>query len=162
LDRVKESLFGILQFDIPQSTVLDLFAGSGNLGIEALSRGAKFAVFNDRSSECGQIIADNIKKLGFDERAEILRLDYKTAIERLGMADKLFDIVFLDPPYASGMARDAAVMLYDKGLLAENSIVVAEHAAKDPFTGVPGIFRIRTERRYGDVAVSILEKDKTI
>lgn len=162
LDRVKESLFGILQFEIPGSTVLDLFAGSGNLGIEALSRGAKFAVFNDRSAECGQVITENINRLGFDGRAEVLRLDYKAAIDRLAMADRHFDIVFLDPPYALGAALDAAVMLFNKGLLTDNAVVAVEHAAKDLFGDIPGIYRVRTERKYGDVAVSILEKDMKV
>jgi 16S rRNA (guanine(966)-N(2))-methyltransferase RsmD len=162
LDRVKESLFGILQFEIPGSTVLDLFAGSGNLGIEALSRGAKFTVFNDRSAECGKIIAENISRLGFGERSVVLMLDYKAAIDRLALMDRHFDIVFLDPPYALGAARDAAVMLFDKGLLTDNAVIIAEHAAKDRFEDVPGIYRVRTDRKYGDVAVSILEKDRKV
>lgn len=159
LDRVKESLFGIIQFEVPGSVVLDLFAGSGSLGIEALSRGARFAVFNDRSAECGKIIAENLKKFGYWDRAEVYRLDFRSALDRFAALNKRFDIAFLDPPYASNAAFDAALMLFEKGLMTESAVVVAEHAAKTPFERAPGIFKVKSTRNYGDCALSLLERD---
>ena len=117
LDRVKESLFGIIQFQIYGKTVLDLFAGSGNLGLEALSRGASFAAFNDMSRDAVKVIRANIEKLGFEQKSVVMNVDFAQAIRSLSA--RRFDIVFLDPPYRAGLMEkhDAHIAPVDTGAL---------------------------------------------
>ena len=98
LDRVRESLFGIIQFEVAGKTVLDLFAGSGSLGLEALSRGAEYAVFNDAARESVAIVRANVEKLGFTRQAAVYSLDYRAAIQAAARAGFRFGLVFLDPP----------------------------------------------------------------
>lgn len=161
LDRVKEAVFGMLQFSIVDSVVLDLFSGSGNLGLEALSRGAAFAVFNDKSPKCCNIIRQNISALGFEKRALLLRRDFHQAIEELAAQKKEFDFAFLDPPYEQG-PQEAAQLLFSHGLIKKGGLVIAEHAWGSPVEPVPGLMRCRDDRKYGYVGVCILEDDRPI
>ena len=123
LDRVKEALFSKLQFDLLDSVVLDLFAGSGALGIEALSRGASKTVFCDESSKAIKIIKENVEKTYFKEKAIIINKDYKKCLETL---NEQFDIIFLDPPYKSSFAIEATKMIVDLNLLSKDGIIVIE------------------------------------
>ena len=159
LDRVKESLFGILQFSLMDARVLDLYAGSGNLGLEALSRGAGYAVFNDHSRDCCEIIKKNIETLGFSDRALVLQTEALLAIERL-TGGAPFDLVFLDPPYRAG-AQQALEALFSKGLIAERGQVIVEHALKEPPTPVAGLFACMDTRKYGDTGLSFFVADQT-
>ena len=153
LDRVKESVFGILQFELEGKTVLDLFAGSGGLGLEALSRGAKFAVFNDKDRESIAVIRKNIEKLRFQEVSAVYSLECSVLLKRMAQDGQKFDIVFLDPPYEAGLLEKAMDELSTLELLKNGFIVVTEHSPKKPPTLMPG-FSLRDSRRYGDVAVS--------
>lgn len=161
LDRVRESLFGILQFSLEGARVLDLYAGSGSLGLEALSRGAAYAVFNDRDRACGDIVRKNLETLGFSERALVLELDALAAIGRL--AGQAFDLVFLDPPYRDGAQR-ALAALFSQGLVAPGGRVVVEHAWQEPPEETPGLFARLDSRKYGDTGLSFFSapagKDK--
>lgn len=159
LERVKESVFGSIQFEIENRTVLDLFAGSGNLGIEALSRGAGYAVFCDSSRVCTDIISGNLKKLNFTN-AEVINSDFEQALERQKRTVRKFDLVFLDPPYASGLAQAAIDKLCDFGLLSSFAIVVAEHSVNQKITA-PKALRLRSEKKYRDTAVTMLEMKNT-
>ena len=94
LDRVKEALFGAIQFDIPGSTVLDLFSGSGSLGLEAASRGAKRIICNDLSPVCAEMIRTNADRARLSERVAVMQMDYRAALERLGQAGEQFDFAF--------------------------------------------------------------------
>jgi 16S rRNA (guanine966-N2)-methyltransferase len=157
LDRVRESVFGIIQFQVAGSTVLDLFAGSGAMGLEALSRGARYAIFNDRSRVCTDIIQGNIKTLGFEERARVYGLDFRGTIDVLAAAKQKVDIVFIDPPYLSGLAQAAADLIFQSGILTDTGIVVAEHSPKYDIVA-PDCSVKRPTRIYGSVAVSIFER----
>lgn len=157
LDRIKESLFGIIQFSIANSRVLDLFAGSGNLGLEALSRGAQYAAFCDASRESIRVIRANIEKLGYESGSEVFACDCMAALNALAAAGKKFDIVFLDPPYASSLAEKAIVRIVELGLLAQDGITVVEHATKLPPT-VPETIEIYDVRKYGDIAISFMRR----
>ena len=137
LDRVRESVFGIIQFQVAGSTVLDLFAGSGAMGLEALSRGARYAIFNDRSRVCTDII--------------------QGTIDVLAAAKQRVDIVFIDPPYLSGLAQAAADLIFQSGILTDTGIVVAEHSPKYDIVA-PDCSVKRPTRIYGSVAVSIFER----
>ena len=158
LDRVKESLFGIIQFQLYGKRVLDLFAGSGSLGLEALSRGASYAVFNDNSREAVKIIKANVEKLGFSDKSAVLSLDYKQAVRSAAVCGKGFDIVFLDPPYGAGVMEGALNELCIKGVLNSGAMVVAEHDAHIPPVDT-GTLELYDRRIYRDTALSFFRRE---
>lgn len=123
LDRIKEPLFSIMQNYIKDSVVLDLFSGSGALGLEALSRGAQKAVLCDKSYEAIEIIKKNINKTHFEDKTKVLCMDYKKCL--LGLNEK-FDIIFLDPPYKLNIAVNALEMILENNLLSPNGVIVIE------------------------------------
>lgn len=123
LDRVKEALFNIIQTDIRDSYILDLFAGSGALGIEALSRGAKFCVMADKSSDAIKVITRNLQKTRLEENAKVIRNDF---VKTLNSLDQKFDIIFIDPPYAENIAVNAIEHITRLDLLAKDGIIVLE------------------------------------
>lgn len=125
LDRVKESLFNIIQGRIQDSVILDLFAGSGALGIEALSRGAKKAYFCDANKSATDIVKKNLKKTHLEENAIVYNCDYKKFIEKTKDSIE-FDIIFLDPPYKMDLAVSACEELIDRKLVRENGIIIIE------------------------------------
>ncbi len=157
LDRVRESVFGIIQFQLTGTTVLDLFAGSGAMGLEALSRGAVHAIFNDRSRICTDIIQRNIKTLGFEGRARVYGLDFRGTIDVLATAKQRVDIVFIDPPYLSGLAQEAVDLIFKSGILSAAGIAVVEHTPKYDIAAPDHSIK-RPTRIYGSVAVSIFER----
>ena len=159
LDRVKEAVFGSLQFRIPYARALDLFAGSGNLGLEALSRGAKHVVLNDRNPACVEIIRRNIQTLGFSDAARTMNLDYAAAIERLSSEGEAFDLAFLDPPYREGLSEDAVKRLFESRLILPGGTVVLEHAAELAPKDEPGVYRIVRTKRFGKCGYSLIEED---
>lgn len=158
LDRVKEALFGILQLDIPGAVVLDLFAGSGNLGLEALSRGAAAAVFCEHDRRSAAVVRGNIQALRFEAQSVVYAADYATAIARAAEEGRRFDVVFLDPPYASGLAEAAMRLLNERDVLAADGIIAVEHAPDAPPI-FPAGYTVDT-RRYGEVAVSVLRRER--
>lgn len=130
-DKIKETLFNILQWDIPDSRFLDLFAGSGAIGIEALSRGAKIATFIDDNKEAIKIINDNLAHTGLIDRSKVIKSDAASYIYKLGAEGIKFDIIFLDPPYEdSSLYEKVAKAIKDSGIYDNNSIIIAE-ASKD-------------------------------
>ncbi len=156
LDRVKEALFGIIQFDLPGARVLDLFAGSGNLGLEALSRGAESAVFCDHDRKSIAVIRQNIAKLEFEAKSQVLAMDCAQAIKSLAAAGKKFDLVFLDPPYATDLAAQAIDLMIESGILSPKVIISVEHdLAKPPKKDGYSI----DTRKYGYVGLSILKRE---
>lgn len=125
LDRVKEALFNIIQMDLQQSYVLDLFSGSGALGIEAISRGAKKAILCDKSKEAVGIIKKNLEKTHLVENAIVLQEDYKKALHFLKNKFQ-FDFIFLDPPYAKDYAKNAVEEILQLDLLRKDGIIIIE------------------------------------
>lgn len=126
LDRVKESLFNILQPNIKNSKILDLFAGSGALGLEALSRGASYSVFCDFSRDAVKIIKQNIQKTKQEDKSIIVNNDYSKCIEELYNKNEKFDIIFLDPPYKGNYLIDSINKILQYNLLSEDGIIIAE------------------------------------
>ncbi len=155
MDRVKESLFDILGDKVEKSVCLDLFAGSGNLGIEALSRGAKFGYFVDREYMAYKTIKDNLSLLNI-LNAEVLNMDYLKALERLNTIK--FDIIFLDPPYKSDYLEKAVRKISDLRLLNDKGIVVLE---SDDINKLyyNDYFREVVTRKYGDKYIRIIERN---
>jgi 16S rRNA (guanine966-N2)-methyltransferase len=155
LDRVKESLFGMFQFDIPDSNVLDLFSGSGNLGLEAASRGAAKVICNDRSRECAEQIRVNANLLGLDGVVRVSCMDYAVCLSDLKRANERFDFVFLDAPYQDGTAQKAADSVFSLGLVNEGGRVIVEHASNLPPVVTNSQARRAETRRYGACSITI-------
>lgn len=148
-ERVREALFSMLG-DISGTQVLDLFAGSGALGLEALSRGAVGAVFVDRDRRAVECTRNNLDALGIE--AEVIRADWRQAIDRLHREGRRFDVVFVDPPYADGPKVFGALAERLGGLLATEATVVCE---SPPESGpVPGML-LRRDRRHGDTLLRL-------
>lgn len=154
LERIKQSLFSALQFELEGRRVLDLFAGSGQLGLEALSRGAESCWFNDSSKKAMEIVHKNILACGFEKNAKESCMDGITCVKMIERAGFSPNLVFLDPPYNGMLLQQALNLLPD--LLEEGSIVVAESDGEEQFT-YEGL-SLRKEYRYGAVKLTVLEK----
>ena len=156
LDRVKEAIFGSVQFQVPGATVLDLFSGSGNMGLEALSRGAAEAICVDASPSCVALIRRNGEKLGLAEGLRVVNADYRAALSAMIAQGKQVDLAFLDPPYASGFAADAVEILFRKNLLKRGGAVIVEHAHDQPPDFGEGPWEVSRVKKYGACVVTTL------
>jgi 16S rRNA (guanine(966)-N(2))-methyltransferase RsmD len=155
-DRVKESLFAILAGRIPGAAVADLFAGTGNLGLEALSRGAAAAVFVDASADSVALARANAALARLTDRAEFLRLDAAAAVSRFARAGRAFDIIFCDPPYNKGLAAAIADKIDAAAILRPGGMLIIEHSRHEKLpTDLVNLTVTRTER-YGETLVSFL------
>lgn len=154
LDRVRENLFNMIQSRIIDSRVLDLFAGSGALSFEAISRGASFAVLCDHDRSANRVELSNAAKLDFTDKTRILLCDWAAALRMLQNGKERFDIVFLDPPYVMTDLRE--VMTQIECLLAEDGIVVIEHEAKSRPV-VSDHYDVFKERNWGYCGISIYQ-----
>ena len=155
-DRVKEAVFSTLQFRIPGCRVLDLFGGTGQLGIEALSRGAQSAVFVDEREAACRLIRENLHRTNFANIAQVIRTDYLSYLKRC--RDK-FDIIFLDPPYAEVFLENSLKMITEIDILQSGGIIVTERPlGKDlPFT-FEGYTRSK-DYKYGKTLITLYYKD---
>ncbi|MEZ4508558.1 MAG: 16S rRNA (guanine(966)-N(2))-methyltransferase RsmD [Eubacteriales bacterium] len=158
LDRVKEAVFGSIQFDIPDSCVLDLFSGSGNLGLEAASRGASRVLCNDYNRDCAEQIRTNAKLLSLDSVVQVSCKDYVVCLNDLARMGERFDFVFLDAPYQDGTAQKAAEQIFALGLLSDGGRVILEHAEKLPPQLTTSSSKLTQTRRYGSCAISVYER----
>lgn len=160
LDRVKEALFSKINFELQDSVVLDLFAGSGALALESISRGAKEAVLCDSSREAIKIIKQNIEKTKTNEKTLILNLDYKKALEDLKNKDIKFDIVFLDPPYQTDFAEEAVKIIIENKLLNEDAIIILETDNKEKVIKNldTELIEIKDIKKYGRVDLLFLNR----
>ena len=155
-DRVKEALFSIIQFDVPNARVLDLFAGTGQLGIEALSRDAKSAVFVDEMDSACKLVSDNLKKTKLENNARVIRSDYLTFLKN---CKEKFDIIFLDPPYAEKFLENALNFITEIDILENGGIIVAERpAGKDLMFEFPGYARSK-DYKYSNTVLTIFRKE---
>lgn len=153
-ERVKEGIFSALQFDIEGRRVLDLFAGSGQLGLEALSRGAESCTFTDASDSSVKIIKQNIEQTGLSAGAEVLRTDYAAFC---AASRDVFDIAFLDPPYASGLLEPALKAVLP--LMSDYGVIVCEHPQEVVLPEGTGGFKISRTYKYGKVFVTVYRKE---
>ena len=148
-DMVKEAIFSIVQFEVAGAKVLDLFAGSGQLGIEALSRGASLAVFVDSSTDSVKVVRENLKNTGLAQNSRVVAMD---SFAYLGGCKDKFDVVFLDPPYSKDIIPQILPKVVEK--LNDNGIIVCEHDKKDLLPEEAGDFcRFRTYS-YGRIALT--------
>lgn len=155
MDRVKESLFASIQDYIDDSIVLDLFAGSGNLGIEAISNGASKVYFVDNNRECIKVINDNINTFKINNQSVVLNKDYKDALNYFKNNIK-FDIIFIDPPYRYNIKKELLDIILNNNLLYDNGIIVFEYSNDEEINN--NNFRLLKSKKYGDKYISIYKK----
>lgn len=154
-DRVKEALFSIVQFEIPGTRVLDLFGGTGQLGIEALSRGAKSAVFVDAQDSACKLIRENLKRARLEGEGQVIRSDY---LDYLNRCRDQFDLIFLDPPYAEVFLENALKRISEIDILHSNGIIVAERPlGKELSLEFEGFIRSK-DYKYGKTLLTIYRK----
>lgn len=161
LDRVKESLFNIIQNDIEDSTVLDLFSGSGAIGLEFLSRGAKRAVLCDSSKDAIKIIKQNVQKTHFEDKVEVYNMEFTKLVERL--QNQKFDIIYIDPPYATDFIKISLEKIIEYELVNENTKIIVE---TDDETRILNQIEkmdveITDKRKYGRATIIFLKYRKT-
>ena len=155
-DRVKEALFSIIHFDIPGARVLDLFGGTGQLGIEALSRGAKSAVFVDAREEACKLIRENLKRTKLEGEGRVIRSDY---LDYLSRCKENFDLIFLDPPYAEVFLENALNRITEIDILQSGGIIVAERPlGKELPLEIDGYTRSK-DYKYGKILLTLYRKD---
>ena len=155
-DRVKEALFSIIQFDLPGAKVLDLFGGTGQLGIEAISRGAKSAVFVDARDDACRLIKDNLKRTKMEAEGTVVRSDY---LQYLNRCKEQFNIIILDPPYAEVFLENALKIITEIDILHSGGIIIAERPlGKDLPWDFPGFTRSK-DYKYGQILLTLYRKD---
>ena len=155
-DRVKEALFSIINFDIPGAKVLDLFAGTGQLGIEALSRDATSAVFVDEREDACKLVKENLKRTKFDGQAKVIRSDYLSYLKH---CNEKFDIIFLDPPYAEIFLENSLKQITEIDILQSGGIIVAERPlGKELPWDFTGYSRSK-DYKYGKTLLTLYRKD---
>ena len=154
-DRVKEGLFNVLQFDIEGRKVLDLFAGTGQLGIECLSRGAASAVFVDRRPDAAALTRENLKLCDLTDRSRVVAGD---SMEFLKAAREKYDLIFLDPPYASGLLEQALTDIAAFDICRQHGIIVAESAVETVLPALPPPYQLYREYRYGKIKLTVFHR----
>jgi len=153
-DQAREALFNILGADIAGGLFLDLFAGTGAVGIEALSRGAEIAIFVERDRKVVGAIRENLELTGFTDRAEVYSLDVLKAVKVLDRKGSRFDFIYLGAPYGSPDLVKALELIAASGLVAENGVVIAERRAKHEIAESYGALDRVRDSRYGDTVLS--------
>ncbi len=155
-DRIRESLFDILSTRVAGSVVLDLFAGTGALGIEAISRGAESAVFVDIEPRALRIIQENLAAFSLQRQTQCIRWDVVKNLDCLRSCSQVFDLVLMDPPYNMSMIVPCLSNLHRSGCLKPNAWIVVEHSSLEPVLERPAPFSLFDQRRYGKTLVSFL------
>ena len=156
MDRVKESLFGMIQNYIMESTVLDLFAGTGNLGFEAISNGAKVCYFNDKNRKCVNLIEQNTKDFNVEDKVFVTNLDYKKALDEYRQKKIKFDLIFLDPPYKMDSLNEVVKFIKDNDLINDNGLIICE--VDNLYLDINYFEKIK-EKKYGDKYIVIYKNN---
>ena len=152
--RVKESLFDILPHDLSGAKILDLFAGTGNLTIEALSRGAVEAILVDSSAQSGKAIRENLRRLNLASRGKLWMMPVTRALPLLARQGETFDLIFMDPPYERRLIEPALKIIDKETLLRDSGVLIAEHSVREPITFHLETLNLTDQRRYGSTTLS--------
>lgn len=155
LDRIKETLFNMINFDIPNCEFLDLFSGSGSIGIEALSRGAEEVVFVESNMSCKEIIFENINSINLWNNWKYEKGDVLTAITSLGNQNKKFDIIYMDPPYEMDLYEPTLKQILKGDLLKKEGYIIMEHKTNLEFS-IPSQFEIFRQKEYKVTTLTFL------
>jgi 16S rRNA (guanine(966)-N(2))-methyltransferase RsmD len=158
--RVKEALFNILPHDLSGLKVLDLFAGSGNVSIEALSRGAAEAILVDSSSGAGKVIRENLRRLRATGRTKVWITPVLRAVRLLARRGESFDLIFLDPPYEQRLVEATLKAINTGELLRRSGLTIAEHSIREPVQSRYGGLALTDQRRYGGTLLSFYEREE--
>ncbi len=158
-DKVKESMFNIIQFEIEGRKVLDLFGGTGQLGIEALSRGAQRCTFVDQRREAAALIRENLKMVGFEDRAKVVQGE---SLSFLSACREKFDVIFLDPPYQSGLLEKCVAQIVQFDILGEYGIIVCESPAEWNIPPLAPPYEAGREYRYGKIKLTICRRNGSV
>lgn len=153
LDRIKESIFNIIQNDVPYATVLDVFAGTGSLGLEAVSRGAKQCYLIDKSPITFPLLHKNVKNLNFQEICTCLNMDSYNALHKLADDEVVFSLIFIDPPYMKNMIPKAIEIIDDKNLLYKDGLIVTKIDSSEEIYHGNGKINLIDFRKYGNTTV---------
>lgn len=154
-DRIKESIFNIVQFDIPGRRVLDLFGGSGQMAIEAVSRGARSAVVVDNAQAATKIIAENVKNCGFEANISVVASDFSNYLRS---AEGMFDVIFLDPPYKGNLISRALCQICEIDILSDGGIILCETARETELPELPAPYAKGREYQYGKTKITVYRK----
>lgn len=154
-DKVKESLFNIIQFEIEGRRVLDLFGGTGQLGIEALSRGADHCTFVDMRKEAAALIRENLRLTGLSERSRVVQGD---ALSFLSSCGEKFDVILLDPPYHTELLEKSVKRITEFDILREHGIMICESAAERELPALPPPYERGREYRYGKIRLTVCRR----
>jgi 16S rRNA (guanine966-N2)-methyltransferase len=156
-DNVKESIFSMIRGSVEGGLVLDLFAGTGNLGLEALSQGAKKAVFVEKGKAPLKALARNIDLCGFQDRTEVISMDAEVALKVLIRRAEKADLVFIDPPYGSGYVDKTLRFISAHDMVSNGGMVVVEHGSAETPAPQWGRMFLRKQKRHGDTVISIFQ-----
>jgi len=154
-DRVKESVFNVLQEEMVGKRVLDLFAGAGSFGIEALSRGAEWVTFVDASQQSINVLKKNLRNLNLESKSTVVRLDGLKALNKL---KQNFHMIFADPPYLKGFMQRIIDSITQSEILEKNGILILEHHKKETFSLPEEKLSVLKQKKFGDTVVSFLSK----
>ena len=157
-DRIRESVFNMIAELVPDCRVLDLFAGSGAYGLEALSRGAREAVFVEKGKENSEVIKENIRTLDVGDRSKVITSDVFRILEGLKGEKEAFDLVFVDPPYSKNMAKKTLLKVNHYDILNHSGLLIIEHHKNEPLPGSEGDVSILKEKTYGNIIISVYSK----
>ena len=155
-DRVKEGIFSSIQFEVEGRKVLDLFGGTGQMGIEALSRGATHCTFVDLQKQAVAIIRENVNSTGFADQSTVIQGD---ALAFLSRCREKFDLIFLDPPYDSGLLEKAMELITTIDIVSENGIIVCENGSNSGWPVVAEPYRMQKEYRYGKIRTALYRRN---
>ena len=155
-DRVKEAIFSSIQFEVEGRKVLDLFGGTGQMGIEALSRGAAHCTFVDLQKQAVAIIRENVNSTGFADQSTVIQGD---ALAFLSRCREKFDLIFLDPPYDSGLLEKAMELITTIDIVSENGIIVCENGSNSGWPVVAEPYRMQKEYRYGKIRTALYRRN---
>ncbi len=153
-EMVRQAVFNILGERVYQSVVLDIFAGTGAMGIEAISRGARSVVFIEITPG---ILMENLRRLALEDKGRVIAGDFRPALKKL--SGSKFDIIFLDPPYKKGYLTTALGLIQDRGLLRNGGMIIAEHRVNTKFE-IPNGLRVVKKRRYGDTEITFIQREE--
>ena len=153
-DRIREAIFNVISKKVPGAKVLDIFAGSGAYGLEALSRGAESAVFVDNAEDCCDVISKNIRTLGLNEDSSIKRCDVFDIIEGINSKKYKFDLIFADPPYDMGLAKKVLIMVNQYDILSSSGLLIIEHSKHESLPELEGKLSFFKQKTYKNINIS--------
>ena len=156
-EKVREALFDILGTSVKETCFLDLFAGTGAVGIEALSRGAKKVIFIEKEQKCIKIIKDNLEKTENSQNAVVYKIDFLSGLKLLSKKNYLLDYIFLDPPYSRGLVNISLLEISNLPILRKSGWVIAQHYKKEKVMENLSNLRLFDQRRYGECYLSFYE-----